>query len=287
MKARNRIMIFVGFILLLVGGILIYWNISYSPYKADFIKKMENRLDDITKNDDVCTSEEIASLPETIQRYCKYIGLENFPKYQAARIIFKKTKFVFDAQSGKILDMDYDLWLFNDKLYRSAYCTSSMYFVPFDGIDYCTDDNQGGMKGILGKAIQIFDIYDSHGYKAALISWLAESIAFNPSMILSPYVTYEVIDDMHVKATVTYNGVSGSGIFTINEEGAITEFYSEERQIENINGTLTPIGWRCEYENYIMKNGINQINTVRCIKVFEDKEVVYFDSDNFVVTYFK
>lgn len=222
-----------------------------------------------------------------MQRYCEYIGLENFPKHQVTRTIFKNTKFIFDAQSEKTLNMDYDLWLFFNEPYRSAYCTSSMFGIPFDGMDYCTEDKRGGMKGILGKTIQIFDACDYQGYKAALISWLAESAAFNPSALLSSYVTYDVIDDLHVKATATYNGVSGSGIFTINKDGAITEFYSDERQVENIDGVPTNIGWRCEYDNYEKNLQMKRIGTVRCIKVFPDKEVVYFYSDNIIVTYLK
>ena len=239
MKRRNRIIMFLGILLVLIGGILIYWNISYSPYEAAFSRKMEERANSITETEEVCTAKEIADLPKPLQRYCEYIGLENFPKHQVTRTIFKNTKFVFDTQSEKTLNMDYDLWLFFDEPYRSAYCTSSMFGIPFDGMDYCTEDKQGGMKGILGKTIQIFDVCDYQGYKAVLISWLAESVAFNPSALLSPYVTYDVIDDLHVKATVTYNGVTGSGIFTVNEDGAITEFYSDERQVEKIDGIPT------------------------------------------------
>ena len=285
MKRRNKIIMFLGILLVLIGGILIYWNISYSPYEAAFSRKMEERANSITETEEVCTAKEIADLPKPLQRYCEYIGLENFPKHQVTRTIFKNTNFIFDAQSEKTLNMDYDLWLFFDEPYRSAYCTSSMFGIPFDGMDYCTEDKKGGMKGILGKTIQIFDVCDYQGYKAGLISWLAESVAFNPSVLLSSYITYDVIDDTHVKATVTYNDVTGSGIFTINKDGAITEFYSDERQVEKIDGIPTNIGWRCEYKNYEKNNQIKQVGTVRCIKVFPNKEVVYFDSDDFVVSY--
>lgn len=280
-------MIVVGIILVVTGGILIYWNCSFSPFKQNFTKQMQKRAEQIQPGEEVCTAEEIAKLPEPMQKYCAYIGLEGFPKYQVAYTAFKNTDFVFDAQAGTILNMDYDLWLFYDKPYRSAYCSSSMYGVPFDGIDYCTEDKQGGMKGILGKAVQIFDVCEEQGYQAGMISWLAESVAINPAAILSPYITYETIDDLHVKATIEYDGVSGSGIFTLNKEGAIIEFYSDERQVEEIDGVKTHVGWHCDYENYAMENGIMQIHTVRSTKIFPDKEVVYFDADDFEVTYIK
>ena len=41
------------------------------------------------------------------------------------------------------------------------------------------------------------------------------------STFLLPFVSYEKIDDSRLKATVTYQGVSGSGIFTFRENGKI------------------------------------------------------------------
>ena len=281
-------MVVLGILLCLFGGLLIYWNIPYSPQKSAFIKKMNEKVSQTKQAEGVCTKAEIEKLPEAMQRYCAYVGLENAPKYNAIRVEFKDTKFVFDDNSGKMLDMDYDLWLLQEEWYRSAYCTSSMYGIPFEGQDYCTDDKQGGMKGTIAKAIQIFDVHDEDGYRAGLISWLIEGITLNPSTLLSPYITYEEIDNQHVKATICYNGVSGTGIITVNEEGALTEFYSDERQMEEIDGVKTQIGWRCEIEWNTPKEGVQQQpQVIRCIKKYPNKEVVYFDADDYTVTYLK
>lgn len=285
-KRRGKGMLCLGIMFVIIGGIIIYWNISYSPFKTAFTKEMEERVSKFTPSEEKCTGEEIAKLPEPLRRYCDYIGLENYPKYQATRTNFYHTDFVFDASTGKTLDMDYDLWLFYDKPYRSAYCKSSMYGIPFDGIDYCTDDLQGGMKGILGKAIQIFDERTDQGYQAEMISWFAESLTINPSVVLSPYVEYETIDDTHVQVTVNSNGVTGTGMITFDEQGAITEFYSDERQVEKIEGVDTRVGWRCENFDYKEDNGIKRAHTVRSIKVFPDREVTYFASDNYSIDYF-
>lgn len=281
-------MIVIGVLFILIGAVIIYWNISYSPYKSAFDKQMMERVDQTTQSEDLCTADEISKLPEPLQRFSNYIELENSPKHNAVNVVFPHTPFVFNAESGKILDMDYDLWLFYDKPFRSAYCTSSMFGVPFDGIDYCNEGiKEAGMKGIIGKTIQIFDVHTNQGYQAQLISWLAESLTMNPSIILSPYITYETIDDSTVKATVEYNGVTGSGEITINEMGQVTEFFSDERQVENVNGVETKVGWRCEYENYISENGVKRASTVRSIKVFADKEVTYFSSDQFKIDLLK
>lgn len=285
MKFFKRVIIVIVVLIFLA---VLYLNLPFSPEKKKFIASMEDRVNRTKKSNEVCTLEEIKQLPEPLQRYCNYIGLENFPKYKSVNVNFIKTNFVFDTKSGKVLSMDYDLWLFYDEIFRSAFCSSSMFGIPFEGVDYMTEDNSGGMKGVLAKKIKLFDVDDDQGYKAGLISWFAESVVINPSSILSPYVTYEAIDDSHVKATVSYNGVSGSGIITFNEEGAITEFYSDERQVEEIDGVTMKLGWKCYYEDYVERNGIKTITKVKSTKVFPDgSELVYFSSDNFSVTYLK
>ena len=280
-------MVAVGVVFVIIGLLLIYWNISYSPYKSKFDKEMKSRAENVEKVEEWCTRGEIEKLPEPLQRYCNYIGLEGFRKYQVARIYFKNTDFVFDSNSGKVLDMDYDLWHFYDDWFRSAYCQSSMFGVPFEGMDYCTEDLEGGMKGILGKMIQIFDECTKQGYKAGIITLFAEGLTLNPSILFSEYVTYETVDANTVNVKITYNGVTGNGTIYLNDEGAITSFYSDERQVEKIDGVETPIGWKCEYEDYREQNGILQAGTVRSVKIFSDKEVVYFSSDNYKIEYIK
>ena len=278
---------FFGILCACVGGLLIYWNVPYSPQKKTFDKEMQAYANEMVSNSDVVSKEEIEKLPLALQRYCEYIGIEGMPKYMAVRTYFKDTDFVFDDKSGKILNMNYDLWLFYDTWYRSAFCQSSMYGIPFEGMDYCVEKNAGGMKGVLGKAVQIFDVCTEQGYQAGLISWFAESLILNPSALFSEMVSYEQIDDYTVKVTLIDGEVKGEGIIHLNDIGEIVAFYSDDRQVEDIDGTMTRIGWRCEYEEYREQNGIKQASKVRSVKVYPNKEVVYFSADDYEVTYLK
>lgn len=276
----------LGIVLVFLGLIIIYWNIDLSPFKSSFYKDIYGRMEKVADNNTLCTEEEINKLPKPFRRYCEYVGLEGSKKYNVVNVEFYNTDFVFDSSTGKILKMDYDLWLFSDKPFRSAYCTSSIIGIPFDGIDYWTDNKEGGMKGILGKTVTLFDDHNEQMYIAGLISWLAEGVAVNPSIILSPYINYREIDETHVEATVTYNGISGTGVFTFSEDGQLLYFESDQRQVEKIGGVMTTIGWRAEYEEYTEKNGIRIPSVMRAIKVFPDREVIYFNSDDAAITYY-
>lgn len=280
-------MIFVGAVLILIGTVLIYWNIQYSPFQESFHKSIQNRLDKIERNEEVCTQDEIERLPQAFRKHCEYIGLAGSKKINAVNVVFYNTKFVFNSDKGTLLDMDYNLWLLCDKPFRSAFCKSSMFGIPFDGIDYCTDDKIGGMKGMIGKAVKIFDVYNEQMYKAGLISWLAEGVVLNPCILLSDYVTYEEIDSAHVMAVIDYNGVEGKGIFTFDQQGKLLSFESDERQVEEVNGVMTAIGWRAEYGDYKERDSIMIPDTMRAVKVYSDKEVVYFDADDIEIHYYK
>ena len=57
--------------------------------------------------------------------------------------------------------------------------------------------------------------------------------------------------------------------------------------MEEIDGEMKKIGWRCEYEDYQEQNGILQAKTVKSVKVYPDKEITYFYSDNLKIEYKK
>lgn len=117
------------------------------------------------KADSVKVREETKKMPPVLQRYCEYIGIEGMPKYKAIRAYFKDTDFIFDDKSGKVLKMNYDLRLFYDTWYRIVFCQSSMYGVPFEGSDYCTEEREGGMKGCLGKWCQYLMCVQNRGIR--------------------------------------------------------------------------------------------------------------------------
>lgn len=274
-------------ILAIIGAILLYWHIPFSPMHHKFRKEMQRRGENIEKNDALCLRKEIDTLPEPLKKYCDFICLENQSKPKKMHTVFKKTKFVFDESTGKIINMDYDLWIFLDKPYRQAFCSSSIYGIPFEGIDYQVEGKEdGGMKGYLAKCIRIFDTKIPEIQRTMLITILAEAAVLNPSVLLSEYVKYEQISDTRVKAVITYHGISGEGIFTFDSETEALIFESDQRQVpEEINGKIVNVGWRCEGTDFVEKDGVKVPARARAVKIYPDREVVYFDASDITTTF--
>ncbi len=59
--------------------------------------------------------------------------------------------------------------------------------------------------------------------EGTLQRYLGEMVWF-PSAVLSPYVTWEEIDSLTAKATMTYQGTTGSGTFYFNQQGDFVKF---------------------------------------------------------------
>lgn len=88
------------------------------------------------------------------------------------------------------------------------------------------DKFENGKGEMLIKMSSLINVVNEQGEKldeGTLQRYLGEMVWF-PSLALSPYVTWEQINDNTAKATMTYKGTTGSGTFYFNANGAITKF---------------------------------------------------------------
>ena len=108
------------------------------------------------------------------------------------------------GRSGPTLTIDYTQYNFVNEPCRMALIDSSMFGIPFEGYDYY-QNGSGGMKGVIAKAITLFDQTGTDMDKACLVTFLAESL-FAPTILLQDYITFEEINDFEVRAAITYGG---------------------------------------------------------------------------------
>ncbi|GMQ34093.1 MAG: hypothetical protein EP311_01830 [Cytophagales bacterium] len=95
-------------------------------------------------------------------------------------------------------------------------------FLGFKGKDRFKD-GKGQMLIRLNSLIPIVDETGEKMDEGSIQRFLGEMVWF-PSLALSPYIRWEQIDNMSAKATLDYQGTSGSGTFFFNEEGDVIRF---------------------------------------------------------------
>lgn len=131
------------------------------------------------------------------------------------------------------------------------------------------DRFENGKGEMLIKINSLFNVVNEKGTKideAALQRYLGEMVWF-PSLALNPYINWTMIDDFTVNATMKYNNTTGSGTFSFNENGLITNF--KALRFKDNNANAKRLQWLVEIQEYkTFDNGIkvpSKINSTWCI----------------------
>lgn len=271
-------------VVILVGSLIVFFNLPYSPLKSSFARDVQS-LSGIqeTTSSEVFTEEETGRLPAPVRKYFRYCGFIGKPKMSYMKVAFKNVGFLQGKNSPSLV-IDYTQYNFTRKPDRVALIESSKLGIPFDGYDSYVDGT-GGMKGVVGKLVTIFDQKGEEMDKAAMVTYLAECLLI-PSAALQDFIAWEEIDELHAKATITNRGISASGEFTFNEKGELVSFTTYDRAMYNIDGSIEHLKWSAVLGDYIDKNGYLLPTTLQGVWHYDDGDMIYFDGKNALIEYY-
>lgn len=122
-----------------------------------------------------------------------------------------------------------------------------------------------GKGNMLIKFLSLITVVDAKGKEldqGALLRYLAETMWF-PSAALSNYIKWEEIDSNSAKATMSYGGVTASGVFVFNEKQEVINFVAQ-RYME-IDGQYSLETWSPLVKEYNDFNGIKVPSKVEVI----------------------
>ena len=274
---KRKMFIVIGALLILIGMILIWFHIPYSPVKREFQKDIaalvsENQLQ---IKDAVFKKEDFSSLPTAIQKYIQECGYIGKPKRSDLKMEYHNVDFS-QGKNGPALKIDYVQYNFIKEPCRMALIDSSVFGIPFEGYDYY-QNGIGGMKGVIAKTITLFNQTGTDMDKACLATYLAESL-FAPAILLQDYISFEEISDFEVRATIHYKGQTASGIFTFNERYEMISFTTNDRAAVGTDGSMEYVPWSAICNDYhIASNGVKYPTKFQAVWNYPEGDFVYFD----------
>ena len=188
------------------------------------------------------------------------------------------------GKNGPTLKIDYTQYNFINEPCRMALIDSSMFGIPFEGYDYY-QNGIGGMKGVIAKAITLFNQTGADMDKACLATYIAESL-FAPTILLQDYISFEETSDFEVQATIKYKGQTASGIFTFNEQYEMISFTTNDRAATGTDGSMEYVPWSAICNDYrLASNGIKYPTKFQAVWNYQDGDLVYFDGSISEVSY--
>jgi hypothetical protein len=102
------------------------------------------------------------------------------------------------------------------------------------------DKYQDGHGFMLIKLLGLFAVADARGPETdqgTLLRYLAEMVWF-PSAALQPYISWEAAGPDAARATMTYGGISASGLFRFNGAGDVVSFETRRYYARKTGATL-------------------------------------------------
>lgn len=266
-----------GVLVAFAGGIMVWFRIPFSPVKRRFRKDISMLLSEnqgLTENG-IFTEEDFSHLPAAIRRYVEHCGYIGTPKMSCLKMKYHDVEF-WQTRNGSVLSIDYLQYNFVKKPCRMALIDSSLFGIPFEGYDYYHNE-RGGMKGVIAKAVTLFDQKGPRMDQACLVTFLAESL-FAPSVLLQDYITLEDAGDFEVRAVIRRGGQMAGGIFTFNEKYEMISFTTNDRAVTQKDGSMEYIPWSAVCSDYrLSENGIRQPSKFQAVWKYSDGDFVYFD----------
>lgn len=281
-RVKRKMGLILGVILLLVSILVIYFNVPYSRLKTNFKDYLVESEENISENKK-STKYTLEDLPQSMQNFYSYTKLVNKVSSNHVSFNFKDADFV-NIEMNKTLKIDYSEHIFGDVPARFAFIDSSLYGIPFQGLDSFIN-GEGGMKGVVAKNITLFNQRGKEMNKAALVTWLAE-IIFMPSQLLSGDVDIKEIDKNTVGVSITYDNIKASGIYKFLDSGELVEFTTDDRALIYNDGRLEHRKWSALYEDYKNNGDLLLPNRLKSKWHFDNEDIIYFDGTDIEYTFY-
>jgi hypothetical protein len=235
--------------------ILVYLIIGFAGFNFNN-KIKEERIELLNssqnENKNIISPEDLESLPTVVQKWLTNIGVVGTPQ------VFK----VYVTQELQLkLKPDQENWnigkaeqyfTIQPPGFNWSIRTEMNSFLSVEGRDKFID-GKGEMTIKLLSLIPVANAKDDKKIdQATLQRYLAEIVWF-PSAALSQYIKWETIDDYAARATMTYKGTKGSGVFHFDKNGNFKKFVAMRYQ-DSI--AEEPIKWTVIATKTEERNGI-------------------------------
>ena len=170
----------------------------------------------------ILNERDISNLPEPVKKWLKNSGVVGKPFISCGKVTQIAEMQMKPQQDNWLPATAMQYTTIDNPAFIWSVDVKMNSFLNFQG----RDKFEEGKGEMLIKMNSLFNIVNECGEKldeGTLQRYLGEMVWF-PSLALSPFITWEQIDENTAKATITYKGTSGSGTFYFNSIGDITKF---------------------------------------------------------------
>jgi len=245
-------------------------------------RETEEILDAVKVSEpEIKTNADITELPAPVQSWMRSTGIIGKPAitnacvHQKALMKMKPEQldwFSAEALQYTTMNPPAFIWTVNMKM---------MPMVTIKGRDKYLD-GKGEMIIKMNSFINVVNEKGTRMDEGTLQRFLGELVWF-PSLALSPYITWESIDENSAKATMTYNGTTGSGTFYFNEEGDFVKFIALRFKGNEDGAKRYP--WILTVDDYAVFEGIKVPSKMKATWKLDEGDWTWLELEISLINY--
>ncbi len=238
-------------VLILVGAI--YGVASQGPtsFRAQYRREVGERLDAAPSRMPALTEEDLADLPELVQRYLRVSGQVGRPRVHHFEVRWR----------GRIRAGPNDPWMsftaeqvnFTEEPARFFGMHATRSGLPVD-VFHAFRHGSASMRVRLLSLIPLVNARGPELTRAETVTLLNDLCLLAPAALVDVPVRWEPIDERSVRAHYTLGANTVSAVLDFNTDGELVDFVSDDRLAASANGSeflprrwSTPVG---EYRSF-------------------------------------
>ena len=255
-----------------IGSLLVLFGLLIAISDYSFNKRIEKEIEILIgkideTHDETFTNNDLAGLPEPVQRYFKYSVKERQNYVKFARL---KHSGLFRTDVGQNwLPIEGDEYFTIDDPAFIWYAKLKMN--PLVWVK-ARDTYHNGKGNMLIKLVSTITFADAKGKEidqGALLRWLSETPWFPTALLPSEKLKWEPVDNNSAKVILTDKNLTVEGIFYLNEMGQITQFKAKRYMDTTIEN------WICYYSDYRTVEGMQIPFSVEAVWNLESGDFNY------------
>ncbi|OAA22101.1 DUF6544 family protein [Kosmotoga sp. DU53] len=236
-------------IILLIITVIFIANLLFNQKVAREVKELF--ADNSEDSDGIIQKSDLEKLPIPVQKWLKYSQVVEKEKIRAVRLKQKAIMRLKEEQSW--MPVEAEQYFTIDEpgfIWKARIKAAPLFYIVG------RDKYYKGKGNMLIKVLSLIPVADSKGKEmdqGTLLRYLAEMVWF-PTAALSSYITWEEIDTNSAKTTMSYGGITASGVFTFNDKGEVINFVAE--RYREHDGQYSLETWSVTMGNYEEFDGI-------------------------------
>lgn len=260
---------FLLVVIILAVGLLIYKS---QDIQRRYKKEATKRLIRETSEKPILTVDDVAHLPEAVQKYLAHAGVIGKEKVQNFRVVCAG-EMKMDPQKGwvKIKCEQCD---FLDEPTRLFLIKAKMSGIPFLGLDSYVN----GEGNMLIKVAGLFTVADARGRhmdQGEAVTLLNDMCVLAPATLIDARIQWEMLDPLTVKATFSDENCRVSATLYFNEMGELSNFVTDDRYYTTMDNSYTNMRWSTPVRDYKDMNGFKLASYGESIWHMEQDDYCY------------